>query len=89
MSRLVAVLSIIRPAFLILMTILVIITSVVMDSLPMSSLLALLVMPLGFYASSGAIKFRENIGLHSSYLAANVAVALLLSTLLAVSIMIG
>lgn len=72
-----------------LMTILVIITGVVMDSLPMSSLLALLIMPLGFYALSGAIKFRENIGLHPNYLAANVALTLLLPTLLAVSITIG
>jgi 1,4-dihydroxy-2-naphthoate octaprenyltransferase len=69
--------------------IVVIISSVLVGYFPVLSLIALLPMPLAFFASSGALKYGEAIGNYPQYLSANVAVALLTPLLLGVSIMIG
>ena len=56
------------------------------QQLPWSSLFALLPLLLGFFAYSGAIKYRANIAQHPQYLAANVGVALLTPLVLSFSI---
>jgi len=67
--------------------ILLITTYVLINYLPASSLMALLPMPLAFFALSGAIKYGRNIGHHTQYLGANVAVTLLTPLILALTIM--
>ncbi|CAC9599740.1 Menaquinone via futalosine polyprenyltransferase (MenA homolog), Nitrosopumilus/Caldivirga type [uncultured Gammaproteobacteria bacterium] len=72
-----------------LLTMLVVILGVLIDSLTNLSLIALLAIFPGFYALSGAIKFKEAIGQHSQYLAANVLVVLLVPVLLGITILFG
>ena len=67
--------------------ILLITTYVLNNYLPASSLIALLPMPLAFFALYGAIKYGRNIGCHTQYLGANVAVTLLTPFILALTIM--
>jgi len=66
----------------------VIITYVLTGHLPMLSLIALLPMPLAFFVLSGAIKHGETIGSHPQYLGANVAVTILTTLLLGISLVI-
>ncbi len=72
-----------------LATVAVITACVMMDYFPTLSLIALLPMPLAFFAWSGAMKYGEQIGGHPQYMAANVAVTLLTPLLLGVSLMLG
>ena len=67
----------------------IIIIYVLLGYLPATSFIALLPMPLAFFALYGAIKYRENIGSYPHYLGANVGVAVLAPLLLGVSIIIG
>ena len=55
-------------------------------SLPIMSLIALLPAPLAFYALHGAKKHKRALGKHPKYLAANVAVTLLMPALLGLSL---
>lgn len=57
--------------------------------LPSLSMIALLPTPLALFSLSGAIKYREKIGMYPQYLAANVAVAILTPMLLGISIIYG
>ena len=66
-----------------------IIIYVLLGYLPAISFIALLPMPLAFFALYGAIKYRENIGSYPHYLGANVGVAILVPLLLGLSIIIG
>ncbi|MCW8963570.1 MAG: prenyltransferase [Gammaproteobacteria bacterium] len=63
--------------------------SVGFDLLPMLALIALLPAPLAFYAWQGANQHGAQIGSHSQYLAANVAVSLATPLLLALSLLPG
>jgi len=74
--------------FFTLATVLIIIAYVVSDLLPAISLMALLPMPLAFFALYGAIKHGKNIGGFPQYLAAGVAVTVLTTLLLGVSLII-
>ncbi len=56
---------------------------------PALSLIALLPMPLAFFALSGAVKYGEAIGNYPHFLLANVLVALLTPALLGVAIIFG
>lgn len=76
-------------AVFVLATITAITTCILAGYFPILSLIALLPMPLAFYSLGGAIKHGETIGNFPKYLGANVAVALLTSLLLGISIMIG
>ena len=67
----------------------IIIIFILLGDLPIISLIALLPMPLAFFALYGAIKYRENIGSYPHYLGANVGVAILAPLLLGLSIIIG
>jgi len=69
-----------------LLTVVAIISYVLSGLLPTTSLLALLPMPLAFFALYGAIKHGEAIGNFPQYLAAGVAVAILTTLLLGVSL---
>jgi 1,4-dihydroxy-2-naphthoate octaprenyltransferase len=53
------------------------------------SLIALLPMPLAFYAYSGAVKYGQQIGSAPQYLGANVAVAIITPLLLGISLVLG
>ncbi len=64
-----------------------IIACVVLGYFPLLSLIALLPLPLGLYALSGAVRHGERIGDHPHYLAANVLVALLTPLLLSLSLL--
>ncbi|SMN16305.1 1,4-dihydroxy-2-naphthoate polyprenyltransferase [uncultured Candidatus Thioglobus sp.] len=75
--------------FLLLTMLVIIIGVLIDDSLPDLSLIALLAILPGFYALSGAIKFKEAIGQHSQYLVANVLVSLLVPVLLGITILFG
>jgi 1,4-dihydroxy-2-naphthoate octaprenyltransferase len=75
-------------AFFIFSTIATIIGFILVERLPMLSLIALLPMPLALYSLYGAIKHGATIGRHPQYLAANVAVTLLTITLLGISIIL-
>jgi len=66
-----------------------IILAVISHQFPTTSLIALLPVPLAFYAWQGAKKFGKEIGLHTSYLAVNVAVSLLTPLLLGISLLFG
>ena len=57
--------------------------------LPMMSLMALLPMPLAFFALSGAVKYGEALGGQPQYLGANVAVTILTTFLLGLSLIIA
>ena len=70
-------------------TIALIAAGVAQDILPELSLLALLPMPLAFYALRGARRFNETLGEHPHYLAANVAVSVLTPLLLGLAIIFG
>jgi 1,4-dihydroxy-2-naphthoate octaprenyltransferase len=67
----------------------VILTLVLLNYLPELSLIALLPLPLAFYALSGAVKHGKNIGNHPRYLASNVLVTLTTPVLLGISIILG
>jgi 1,4-dihydroxy-2-naphthoate octaprenyltransferase len=56
---------------------------------PPLSLIALLPMPLAFYAYSGAVKYGQQIGSAPQYLGANVAVAIITPLLLGISLVLG
>jgi 1,4-dihydroxy-2-naphthoate polyprenyltransferase len=73
----------------VIMTIVVIIFLVFNDILPTLSLIALLPMPLAFFALKGAVKYGEAIGNYPQFLGANVVVAISTPTLLGVSIIYG
>jgi len=67
-------------------TLAAILLPVVLGYLPSLSLIALLPMPLAFYALYGGIKYQKLIGEHVRFLAANAAVSLLAPLLLGVSL---
>lgn len=73
----------------VLLTMVVIISAVTFHILPMLSLIALLPLPLSLFSLTGAIKFRENIGNHPQYLAANVVATIAAIILLSTSIIFG
>ncbi len=73
----------------VLLTVLVIVAGVLTGHFPPLSLVALLPMPLALYALSGALKYGAAIGGHPQYLGANVAVVLLTTLLLGVSLILG
>ncbi len=73
----------------VLATIAVIVGAVVSGYFPTLSLIALLPMPLAFYAYSGALKYGQEIGCAPQYLGANVAVAITTPLLLGISILFG
>jgi 1,4-dihydroxy-2-naphthoate polyprenyltransferase len=73
----------------VIMTIVVIIFFVFNGILPILSLIALLPMPLAFFALKGAVKYGDAIGNHPQFLGANVAVVILTPALLGVSIIFG
>jgi 1,4-dihydroxy-2-naphthoate octaprenyltransferase len=62
---------------------------VLLGYLPKLALIAMLPVPLALYALKGAIKYRGNLGRHPRYLAANVAVTLLMPMLIGISLMYG
>ncbi len=68
---------------------LVIVIYVILDLLPMLSLIALIPMPLALFSFSGALKYKQDIGDHPQYLGANVAVTILVPLLLSISIISG
>lgn len=72
-----------------LLTVLAIVAGVLSGLFPLLSLVALLPMTLAFYALSGALKHGAAIGGHPQYLGANVAVVLLTTLLLGVSLILG
>jgi len=76
-------------AAFVIATIAVITTCVFTGKFPVSSLIALIPIPLAFFTLSGAMKYGENIGSYPQYLAANVIVAIVIPTLLGLSIIIG
>ncbi|MDP2562751.1 prenyltransferase [Psychrobium sp. 1_MG-2023] len=67
-------------------TALAIIGGVYWQMLPMTSLAALTLLPVALFSLWGAMKHREQIGLHPKYLGANVAVAIITPLLLALSL---
>jgi len=67
-------------------TVVIIVAYVQLGQLPVWSLIALLPMPLAYYALSGAIRHGEQIGEYPQYLAANVIVTILTPALLGISI---
>lgn len=70
-------------------TIVVIVACVLVGYFPVLSLLALAPMPLAFFALIGAIKHGENIGSFPQYLGANVAVTILTTLMLGISLLMG
>ena len=74
--------------FFALLTGLLIIAYVLTGLLPTTGLLALLPMPLAFFALYGAVKHGEAVGNFPQYLAAGVAVAILTTLLLGVSLIL-
>jgi 1,4-dihydroxy-2-naphthoate octaprenyltransferase len=73
----------------VLATIAVICIAVLAGRFPPLSLMALLPMPLAFYAYSGAVRHGKEIGSAPRYLGANVAVAILTPLLLGISILLA
>lgn len=73
----------------ILLTMMVTIIAITFHILPMLSLIAFLPLPLSLFSLTGAIKFRENIGNHPQYLAANVIATIAAIILLSISIIFG
>ena len=76
-------------AAFVMATIVVIAACVYASIFPILSLIALISIPLAFFTLSGAVKFGENIGNYPLYLAANVVVAIVVPTLLGISIFVG
>ena len=74
--------------FFTLATVAIIIGYVLTGLLPVFSLFALLPMPLAFFSLYGAVKHGETIGHFPQYLGANVAVTILTTLLLAISLII-
>ena len=74
--------------FFSLATIAIIIGYILAGYLPMLSLIALLPMPLAFFSLYGAVKYGETIGNFPQYLGANVAVTILTTLLLGISLVI-
>ncbi len=72
-----------------LATIIAIVSYVITGYLPVLSLIALIPMPLAFFSLSGAIKYGDKIGQYPQYLGANVAVTILTTLLLGVSLIAG
>jgi 1,4-dihydroxy-2-naphthoate polyprenyltransferase len=72
----------------ILATAAVIISLILTGHLPELSLIALVPMPLAFFALYGAVKYGESIGSHPQYLGANVAVTILTTLLLGISLVL-
>ena len=70
----------------VIMTIAAIIFFIFYGILPTLSLIALLPMPLAFFALKGAVKYGDGLGNYPHFLGANVVVAILTPTLLGVSI---
>jgi 1,4-dihydroxy-2-naphthoate polyprenyltransferase len=66
----------------------VIISLILTGYLSQLSLIALLPMPLAFFALYGAVKYGESIGSHPQYLGANVAVTILTTLLLGISLVL-
>ena len=73
----------------VLLTVFVIVAGVLSGYFPPLSLVALLPMPLALYAVSGAVRHGAAIGAYPQYLGANVAVVLLTTLLLGVSLIMG
>jgi 1,4-dihydroxy-2-naphthoate octaprenyltransferase len=73
----------------VMLTVFTILLFVFNDVLPTLSLIALLPMPLAFFALKGAVKYGGAIGRYPQYLGANVVVAISTPTLLGVSIIFG
>jgi 1,4-dihydroxy-2-naphthoate octaprenyltransferase len=73
----------------ILLNVVVILSAIALQILPMLSLITLLPLPLSLFSLSGAIKYRENIGQYPQYLGANVAVTIISLVLLSLSIVFG
>jgi 1,4-dihydroxy-2-naphthoate octaprenyltransferase len=73
--------------FFSLSTVVTIVVYVLMDYLPVLSLIALIPMPLAVFSLYGAAKHGAAIGSHPQYLGANVAVTILTIFLLGVSLM--
>lgn len=69
-------------------TAVVIIALILTNHLPMLSLIALLPMPLAIFSLYGAVKHGEAIGSYPQYLGANVAVTILTTLLLGISLVI-
>jgi len=74
--------------FFTLATVTIIISYVVTDTLPVLSLIALLPMPLAFFSLYGATKHGKDIGSFPQYLATNVAVTILTTLLLGLSLVL-
>jgi 1,4-dihydroxy-2-naphthoate octaprenyltransferase len=74
--------------FFSLATVAIIIGYILAGYLPMLSLIALLPMPLAFFSLYGAVKYGETIGNFPQYLGANVAVTILTTLLLGISLVI-
>ena len=74
--------------FFSLATVAIIIGYILAGYLPMLSLIALLPMPLAFFSLYGAVKYGEKIGNFPQYLGANVAVTILTTLLLGISLVI-
>jgi len=72
-----------------IVTIIIIVAYILLDYLPVLSLLALLPMPLAFFSLYGAIKHGAAIGDFPQYLGTNVAVTILTPLLLAISLSFG
>ena len=67
----------------------IIVVCIALNQLPLSSLIALLPMPLAIFSLTGAIRHGAKIGNFPQYLAANVIVTILTPALLGISISIG
>ena len=80
--------NVIFGLFLFLTTV-VIISAVTFQILPMLSLITLLPLALSLFSLTGAVKFREKIGSHPQYLAANVVATITAIILLSISIIFG
>ena len=76
-------------AAFVMATIVLITTCIFTGKFPVLSLIALIPIPLAFFTLSGAVKYGEKIGSYPQYLAANVVVALVVPTLLGISIIVG
>lgn len=76
-------------ALFIFSSIAIIIGFILVERLPLLSLIALLPMPLALFSLYGAVKHGAKIGSYPQYLGANVVVTLLTITLLGVSIILG
>ena len=69
-------------------TIAAIVAGILTGNFPMLSLISLLPLPLAFFSLYGAIKYGETIGNFPQYLGANVAVTILTTLLLGISLVI-